>query len=301
MLLPICQLFIPNPSIIIKINEITTTLPVGPRMTRPFPRGWVWVGIVLALIALLALLIVAPPPLLRKLDYIGAAVCHRLPSHSFFINEHQLPICQRCTGTFSGALTGIIVQWVVLRRRREQGFPALKYLLLFGLFAAMWGGDGFNSFLGMRFNNDNGLLYMPQPGIRLLTGILMGLGMSAILVPAFNLTLWADGTPAPVLRSWRDLATLLLSGLAVGALIFTLSPWLLYPAALYSTLGVLAMFTCLGAMMFVMAIGRENTCTGWRTAWVPLVWGFVFAALIVAVMDTLRWLATGTLDGFPLL
>lgn len=269
-------------------------------MTRPLSRVWAWLGVSLALAALVALVALTPPALLRKVDYIGAAVCHRLPGHSFSIEGHQLPICERCTGTFSGALTGILIQWGVLRRRRQQGFPPLKFLLILGLFAAFWGFDGLNSFLGLRLNNDSGFLYNPMPWVRLLTGTLMGLGMSAILVPAFNLTLWSDGVNAPALGSWRELGLLLLVELAMAALIYTLEPWLLYPIALYSVTGVLVMFTCLGTMMFVMALGRDNAFSGWRTAWVPLVWGVVFAGLMVATMDTLRLFLTGTIDGFPL-
>ncbi|HEC34484.1 MAG TPA: DUF2085 domain-containing protein, partial [Chloroflexi bacterium] len=60
-----------------------------------------------------------PQELLTKVDLVGYAVCHRIPSHSFFVGGRQLPLCARCTGTFLGALTGLLGQEVVLRRRRE--------------------------------------------------------------------------------------------------------------------------------------------------------------------------------------
>ncbi len=268
---------------------------------RNFSPVWRWLGVILAVAVLVAFVMLTPPALLRRADYIGAAVCHRILSHSFEIEGQQLPVCQRCTGTFSGALTGLIMQWAVLRRRRQQGFPPLKMLLLLGFFLGMWGGDGLNSFLGMRFNNDMGMVYVPQPWLRLLTGTLVGMGMSMILVPAFNLTLWRDGVPDPAVSEWRDFAKILAVELAMAAVIYTLEPWLLYPISLYSVAGVLAMFVCLGAMIFVMTLGREGCCESWRGAWVPLLWGIVFAGVMVGGMNLGRFWLTGTIDGVPTL
>ena len=238
--------------------------------------------------------------MLIKADTIAAAVCHRIPSHSFFIGEHQLPLCQRCTGTFPGALTGLLVHWLVWRRRKSQGFPRWQILLVLLAFAALWGLDGFNSYTTMLLMRPRGILgYAPQPWLRLLSGALMGAGMSAILVPAFNQTLWADGEASRALRSWRELLFLIAVELAVAFVIYLLEPLLLYPIALYSVLGVMAMFITLGAMVFVMVLGRDRSLTRWRDAWVPLVWGLVFALVVIGGMNFLRFMAIGTVEGVP--
>lgn len=274
-------------------------------MQKPISRIWIWSGLVLAVAALVFFIFFTPPSLLRKADYIGAAVCHRLPEHSFFVDEHQLPVCQRCTGTFAGALTGILVQWLILRRRRAQLFPPLWVWALVGLFFLAWALDGVNSTLATTTGplTLGGLtlaaLYEPQPWLRLLTGTLMGTSMSIVLVPAFNQTVWRDGVNEPTLRSWSDLSPLLAIELAQAAIIFLQPDWLLYPIALYSALGVVAMFVLLGAMMWTMALNREQTYGGWREIWLPMVWGLVFAALVIGTMDAMRLLLTGTLDGMP--
>jgi len=89
----------------------------------------------------------------------------------------------------------------------------------------------------------------------------------------------------------------------VAGLIFLLqgtsSPLALYVVASYTIAGVIAMFTLLGAMIFVLALHRENMAAGWREAWVPLVWGVVFAAFVVGFMDAARLWITGTIDGVP--
>lgn len=265
-----------------------------------FPRFWMWGGIVLALVGVALFAVLTPDGLLRKADSVAAAVCHRIPSHSFFVDGHQLPLCQRCSGTFPGALTGLLVQWGVWRRCRAQRFPKWQVFVVLAAFAGLWALDGFNSYTTMLTGRPEGLLgYAPQPWLRLLTGALMGMGMSVVLVPAFNQAMWADGEAAAPLRSWSEFAFLVVVELAMAGLIYLLEPALLYPVALYSVAGVLAMFVLLGAMIFVMALGRDGALTGWREAWLPLVWGLVFALIVVGGMNILRLKITGTIEGVP--
>ncbi|MGC9398183.1 MAG: DUF2085 domain-containing protein [Anaerolineae bacterium] len=268
---------------------------------------WTWGGVLLAGAAIVVFVVLTPPSLLRKADYIGAAVCHRMPEHSFFIAEQQLPLCQRCTGTFNGALLGLLFQWFVLRRRRAQRFPALWIWGLMALFFMLWGLDGLNSFLASNHVQMDlagvtlRALYEPQPWLRLLSGTLVGTSMSIALVAAFNQTMWADGLDEPSLRGWRDLSPLLAVELAQAGIIYLLEPWMLYPLALYSALGVLSMFVALGAMVWVMAVGLDQRYHRWSQLWLPLLWGLVFAAVIIGGMDALRLILTGTIDGVPTL
>ena len=259
---------------------------------------WKWSGLFLAGAALVVFIFMTPPSLLRKLDYIGAAVCHRQASHSFFIGGHQLPVCQRCTGTFSGALTGLLFQLVVLRRRRARRFPPLWVWGTAGFFFALWALDGVNSFAIEQFGRSL-LGYETGPATRLFSGIFMGMSMSVVLVPAFNQTLWADGLDEYSLRTWKELLVLVLVEFVQAVLIYQLIPWTLYPVALYTGLGIVTMFILLGTMIWVMALGRDQVYPSWRQAWLPLLWGVVFAALIVGGMDGLRLFLTGTIDTLP--
>ncbi len=274
-------------------------------MRKPLSPFWTWGGVALALVALLFFVIFTPPSLLRKLDYVGAAVCHRLPEHSFFVAGEQLPLCQRCTGTFPGALTGLLLQWGLLRRRRAGRFARWWVWVLVGIFFVAWGFDGVNSMLysiGRSIQvGDLSLaaLYEPQPLLRLLTGTLVGLGMSIVLVAAFNQTFWQDPLDEATVRNGRDFSLLLAVELAQAALIFLGPDWLLYPLGLYSALSVVALFTLLGAMLWVMTLGREQSYRRWREIWLPLLWGLVFAGLIIGAMDLMRYQLTGTIDGLP--
>jgi uncharacterized membrane protein len=284
-------------------------------MTKPFSPFIKWLGIALALAGLTAFVLLTPGDVLRKLDYVGAAVCHRRPSHSFEIADRQLPLCQRCTGTFPGAMTGVLVHWGLWRRRRSLKFPRWPFIALALVFVAIWGLDGINSTTSdsaFYYLTESlierpygiGLLgYAPQPWLRLLTGALTGMSMSIILVPAFNQSLWADGEETATLRSGHELATLIAIEVAIVAIIFLLeatqSVISLYAIAIYSSAGVLTMFTLLGAMVFVLLSRHDSDLRGWREAWIPLVWGLVFALILIGVMDGTRLWMNGTIDGVP--
>jgi hypothetical protein len=284
-------------------------------MTQPFSPFVKWLGVILALAGIVIFLLLTEAGGLRKLDYIGAAVCHRRPSHSFEIADQQLPLCQRCTGTFPGALIGVLVHWGLWRRRRSLAFPRWPILVLALAFAALWGLDGINSTTSdsqfylltqplIERPYGVGILgYAPQPWLRLLTGALMGMSMSIILVPAFNQSLWGDGEETATLRSGHELATLIAIEIAMAVAVLLLeatqSAVGLYAVAITSTLGVLVMFTLLGAMLFVLLLQRDGSMHSWSQAWIPLVWGLAFALLLVGVMDGTRLWMNGTIDGVP--
>ncbi len=274
-----------------------------------------YAGLILAVLGTLAFLILTPGGLMRKLDVIAAAVCHRRPGHSFFVAGRQLPLCQRCTGTFSGALTGVLIHWLLWRRRRATGFPRWPIFLLLVLIAAFWGLDGVNSTTSDSYLHDFvnslvtrppgvGLLgYRPQPWLRVVSGTLMGMAMSVILVPAFNQTLWSDGTPERTLRSWKELGLLTLVELGMAGVILLLVAWssriALLVISLYSVSGVLAMFVLLGAMMIALILEEHARVASWQAAWGPMAWGVVFALAVVSAMVVARLQVTGTLDGVP--
>ena len=262
-------------------------------------RRWTWAGVLLAGGAVLAFLLLTPPDLLRKIDYIGAGVCHRDTSHSFLIAGRQMMLCQRCTGTFTGALLGLLLQWVLLRRRRAMRFPQLWVWGFMVLFFLIWSLDGVNSFTTFGQDTSGWLGYAPQPWLRLLSGSLMGLSMSLLLVPAFNLTVWADGSTEQTVASGGEMALLVGAALLQTTLIYSRADWLLYPVAIYSAAGVLTMFILLGIMVWVMAVGLDQSYTGWLQLWLPACWGIAFAFFVLGGMVTFRLMLTGTIDGMP--
>lgn len=260
------------------------------------PRWTRWAAITLAVLVVGAYLALTPPGLLTKADWVAAAVCHRIPSHTFFIAGRQLPLCARCTGTFLGALVALLGQALVLRHRGSDFPPTPITVVLVG-FVALMGVDGLNSYISLMRGSPP--LYEPRQELRLVTGALNGLALAALLWPMVNFSLWRNPTRERAIRGWRDLGVLLLMEAVTVALVLTGWPVLLYPLALGSALGVLTMLTLTMTVLVVIVAGRENRYDCWWDALTPLLVGLVLAVLLIGAMDFLRYYTFGTITGFP--
>jgi uncharacterized membrane protein len=269
-------------------NNKQSSLPNKPAFPLP------WLIITLAVVASLAFLIATPGGLLTKADIICCAVCGRLTAHSFVIAGRQLPLCARCTGTFIGALVGFFGQAVVLRRHRAAEFPPPFIIVIIAGFTLMWASDGLNSYLALLGGPH---LYEPQNWLRLVTGALNGLTMSALVYPVVNFTLWRHPLPERAVRNLRDLGILLLLEAGLVGLILTQWALLLYPLALLSALGVLALLTSVNSILVLMIVRRENVVETWREAIIPLLAGFTLSLIQVSVLDIVRYALVGTMEG----
>ncbi|HEC34693.1 MAG TPA: DUF2085 domain-containing protein [Chloroflexi bacterium] len=254
-----------------------------------------WMAVTISILIIGAYVGLTPQELLTKVDLVGYAVCHRIPSHSFFVGGRQLPLCARCTGTFLGALTGLLGQEVVLRRRRESEFPPVPILVLLIGFILLMGADGLNSYFSIIPGAP--YLYEPRQWLRLVTGALNGLALSGLLVPMVHFSLWRDPAPERVIQRWRDLGVLLAMEGGMVALVLTRWSLLLYPLALASAAGVLTTLALVNTVLVVMIAGRENQYNGWGEAAISLLVGVALAFLQIGLIDLLRYGLTGTLEG----
>ena len=234
-----------------------------------------------------------PPGLLGKADAIAYAVCHRIPERSFFMSERQLPLCARCTGMYLGAFIGFVYQFRFGKRAK---LPSLKVLITMSIFAVAFVVDGINSYLHFFPNLPS--LYNPQNWLRLLTGTGLGLGMSVVLVPVFNQTVWSKVIYEPAVETWRHLFELILLGGCMVALVLSQNPLILYPLALIGPATVLLILTMVYAMVWLMITKNENRFQDFKELWVPLTSGFLTAILQIALMDMGRYILTGTWSGF---
>jgi uncharacterized membrane protein len=247
-----------------------------------------------ALLLALAWLALTPAGLLGKADAIGYAVCHRIDLRSFHLGERQLPLCARCSGMYLGALAGLAYQ--ALAAPRAGRFPPRRLIaVLLGL-AAAFAVDGLNSAADLA-----GLptLYPPSNLLRLLTGSGMGLGMAAALYPAFNQTAWSAWSDRPALPGWKALAQAGGLALFIDLLVWSENPLLLYPLALLSAFGVLAILGMVYSMVWLMIFRAENRLQRLSQLGLPLAGGLALALLQLGLIDLGRFLLTGTWQGFP--
>jgi len=256
---------------------------------------------ILALSTVAIYLLATPAGLLDKADWVAYAICHRIPSHSLHVDARPLPLCARCTGTYLGAM--VAIAFFLAKRPRAGSLPPLPILLtLFG-FSAAWALDGVNSYLGLSGQASAGFplqpVYQPQNWLRLLTGSLHGLMMASLFFPIAMSTFWEAPETKRVVRSYRELAGLVLAVLVAVALALTGSPVVLYPLALVSSAGVLVMLTLVNTVMVLILARRENTAARWRDLALPLLAGLALSVILVGLVDVLRYALTGTMTGLP--
>ncbi len=262
-----------------------------------------WFVPLAAILAFSAWFYIAPPGLLGKADAIGYAICHRIDERSFQIGDRQLPLCARCTGEFYAA--GIALIFFALVSKKQSGMPGWKVGAPLILFFLAFGIDGSNSYLYLLKQTSGGVfdnipnLYIPNNTLRLFTGSGMGIALASILFPAFNQSTWAVNDPSPAL-SWKKLGILTGIVIIVNLLILTDSPIVLYPIAILSVLGVLALLIIVFSMAWLLIMRQENVFDSLTQMWLPFLAGTTLALLMITAIDLLRFKLTGTWGGFPL-
>lgn len=102
-------------------------------------------------------------PVARVIYTIGDVNCHQLSERSLFINGNQMPFCSRDLGIFIGLVIGVILALLLDLRIS---------ILVFILTLIPMGVDGLLQVL-----TD----YQSANGLRLVTGIIAGAGVSLLL------------------------------------------------------------------------------------------------------------------------
>jgi uncharacterized membrane protein len=246
-----------------------------------------------------------PSGLLGKLDAIAYAVCHRIAARSFEIESTALPLCARCTGMYLGAVAGLVFQFI--RGNKGSKAPGWGIIAVLLVFLAAFGIDGANSYLYLLKQVRPGILpqipniYIPNNILRLLTGSGMGLGIAAMLYPAFSQSIWSDYDDKRAgLADWKAFGLLVGIQIVLDLLVLTQSPFILYPAAVVSSLGVVLLLTMVYTIVWVMITGRENKYIKIEQLWLPLLAGFTITIIQIFGIDMLRFWLTHTWGGFTL-
>jgi uncharacterized membrane protein len=272
---------------------------------KPAPRFQTlakWFVPIAALVALSAWIYIAPPGLMGKLDAIGYAVCHRLSSHSLFVNGIQFPLCARCTGEFNAAAIALILQGFISRKRSK--LPNRGIIAILIIFFLAFAIDGSNSYLAL-LKQSYGSAFAKIPNLyvttnveRVFTGSGMGIAMASVLYPMYNQTIWRVPEEKPALE-WPQF------GLLVGiVLLFDFGALsnldaVLYFIAILSTLGVLALLAMVFSIVWVMIMKQDNAFEHLRQLWLPAVAGLTLAFILIIGIDLFRFNLTHTWTGFP--
>jgi uncharacterized membrane protein len=247
-------------------------------------------------LTLIAWLVNTPPGLLGKADAIGYAVCHRIDLRSFHLGDRQIPLCARCSGMYLGAMLGLAYQWIIGRRRT--GIPSWKIIVPTSIFVIAFILDGFNSFLSLFPGAPQ--IYQPNNTLRLLTGTGMGLAVAILLYPAFNASVWRLIDPRPAMTSFRSFVILIVIAIGLDLLVLLENPVILYPLSLISAAGVVVLLTLVYTMMLMMIFKAENRYNQFSHMIYAVIGGLTVALIQIGMLDFVRYLFTGTWDGFHL-
>jgi uncharacterized membrane protein len=263
----------------------------------PRRRGLTVVALALSVLVIILFIEIPPSTLLGKADFVGYAICHRIPERSFVLGDRHFPLCARCTGTFLGAVLGLVAM-LVLRRHPASRLPSAPILGILVLFVGFWGFDGLNSY--MTFFPGAPHLYTPQNWLRLTTGTLNGLALILIVFPIFNFTLWRNPVAEPVIKSFRELGVILVAAVLLILMILQARvSFILYPLAILSSLGVVMMLTLINTIVAAVVLGREGYAQAWWQALPPITVGLALAILEMTGMVLLRAYLTTTF-GLPI-
>lgn len=255
-----------------------------------------WITLVLALVALAVFsiwLALTPPGLLGKLGAAGYSVCHQIEEHTLTIDGRFLPLCARCTGTFTGLLVTIAF---LSRRGKRSGVPSRLMIAVLALFFVGFAVDGINSAVSMIPGVQP--LYPPDNLLRLLTGLLFGVALGTLSLTLWNQTLWKESDNEPLLHTWGQMLVLVLLVVGCGLIILADLPWLYFPIALFSILSIFTILSIIYSLLWCIILKKENTLHQFRDGMRIYIAGITTAIIQVGLMDLIRYLLTGTWNSF---
>ena len=235
--------------------------------------------------------------LLAFADSVGYAVCHQITVRTYLFGELAMPLCARCSGQYLGALAGFFMA-LVWGRIRASSPPSRGLLAVLLLFLAVWAFDGVNSYIYLITGAP--FLYQPTNLLRLITGLCQGIAVSMLFLPFFNQVFWRRPDPRPVLQGWRDLGAMILLAALLALAVHSRWPFLFYPLALLSILGVLLLLTLVGILLVVLAFGQENQANSIKDFALFLAPGLAFALMLIVSVNILRaWMEAQWGVAFP--
>jgi uncharacterized membrane protein len=241
--------------------------------------------------AIISLFIAATPPgLWEKARIIGYALCHQLPDRSFFIHEHQTPLCARCTGMYLGFSIGLIFM-IIRRRTHAARMPSTAIIAVLIGFITIMGIDGINSTISIIPGAPQ--LYHTTNIHRIVTGTLFGLAMCMLFFPVFSTAIWRQPSGERSLKNWRELIVLVLVGFVFDAIVLTQADWLFYPITILSIVGPLLLLSFMGAIIVLTLRNLVNNIDRWKQMALPMFAGVALGLALITMMDFFRASVTG--------
>ena len=210
-----------------------------------------WLFVLLCILAILAFAL-CPGSLQEKLFAIAYGLDPQRPSHTYFLAGMQLPLEARKLGMFGGFLITYL-SLLAAGHTRAASFPPRRITALLVAFIAVMGLDGLNAtFFDLGLPHS----YSPDLRLRLGTGLLAGIAMAGLLLPALNGSLWREIRLIPALASGREIGGALLLAAAFFLLVDARPAILYYPIGILGVTGLVVELTLIN-LIFVLVLARR--------------------------------------------
>lgn len=246
-----------------------------------------WTAFVFPLVVAVALglFLVAPGSLASKAHWALRGLCAQTPSHTLRLGGQPLPFDARMTGIYGGIfMTSVFV--LARRRHRCWRLPPNRVLGLLGLSVLAMAVDGTNSLA-----RDLGfpIPYAPDNRLRLLTGLLAGVAIAAMLWYLLGTTLWRRGDPrsAPLagVGEW---------GLAVAAQLPFAAAAISGAGILYAPVALLLTITATGVIAALLlaagllVLGRDRMADSPADLSLPAAIAFAASLAVIGLLSAGR-------------
>jgi hypothetical protein len=213
-----------------------------------------------------------------------------------------MPLCARCTGEFNAAFIALVFQGIISHKRSK--LPNRGILAVLIIFFLAFAIDGSNSYLALMKTTYSGAfsnipnLYITDNTARVFTGSGMGIAMASVLFPMYNQSIWRIPEEKPALK-WSQFGLLVGIVLLFDFGMLTQNAIILYPVAILSTLGVLALLSMVFSIVWIMVMKQDNAFDRLGQLWLPAAAGLTLAFLLILSIDLFRFNLTHTWGGFP--
>ncbi len=246
-------------------------------------RRWALVAVLFAVLTVLTL---GDGPVLEGARGIGYTVCSQIPSHSFFVDGQQLPLCARCSGIYLGFLVGI-AGMAILGKLGACLWPprAVMAILLLSIGAMV--GDGFNSLTSSLPVAVQ--IYEPTNLLRLITGTAAGTSLALLEIPVLNDALWAKREMTESVSDLGELLGFVIIAALVDVLVYSENPLTLYPVTILGTVGVFATIGAAGTALAATLLRRERQARSLAQAMPLFVVGLGLSIAAMAALGALRY------------
>jgi len=141
-------------------------------------------------------------------DLTGSLICHQLPDRSLAYGDMVLPVCARDTGIYAGVFTSFVFLMLTRRLKAQKPLKLAAAAAMVFLMIPMLA-DGALSYIGVIETNNTA---------RLFTGLLFGLPIPFLLVPAANFDIYGHNEGA-VIKRWYEVPLVYLSGALLAVML----------------------------------------------------------------------------------